>query len=351
MEEYNDILSKVKELKRPVTEKNIFSIGGRGHYENPISDILAFFIDPKEEHGFGELFLRSLFETTGRDKLLLELAEPPRREQFTDEGNRIDLIVEGEKWVLVIENKIRHQAINPFKDYDDFINDKYNEKDNKVFILLTIKDEVAPKNWLSVTYSKFVERIKNNIGFHLLSANNNKWLVILREFILNIESEYGENNMDSERIKFVKSNYAKIQEIKDMLGEYIEYMREKGLEVINSVSGKNDIAFSKQQDWGEKGTALRLISKDWGKGTNITLLLGRDGFFRIQFYVYEIPDEEINNLKGHIDQDKYKEYWVESKTVRCFGFFDRNTEDEIFSEIDDLAKKLNAYFSSHEAET
>ena len=42
-----ELLTHLKSL--PVAEKsetNIFSVGARGHYENPVSDLLAFFIDP-----------------------------------------------------------------------------------------------------------------------------------------------------------------------------------------------------------------------------------------------------------------------------------------------------------------
>lgn len=42
-----ELLTRLKSL--PVAEKsetNIFSVGARGHYENPVSDLLAFFIDP-----------------------------------------------------------------------------------------------------------------------------------------------------------------------------------------------------------------------------------------------------------------------------------------------------------------
>jgi hypothetical protein len=43
LKEYEKILETF--TPKPPPEKNIFSIGGRSHYENPISDMLAFFID------------------------------------------------------------------------------------------------------------------------------------------------------------------------------------------------------------------------------------------------------------------------------------------------------------------
>jgi len=346
LKKYNEIILEIQDLKIPEVEKNIFSLGGRGHYENPISDILAFFIDPKEEHGFGSLILESLLEAAGKSEIRAELIAPPLREAYTDFGNRIDLLAEGEDWVLAIENKIRHVAINPFEDYEKHINLNYDKKNDKIFILLTINYASASENWIWVKYSNFINCIKKNIGsYSFLSCNNHKWYVILREFILNIQSEFGDSNMNNERINFIKDNYSDILEINIMHNEYIEHIKVKGLEVINSVSKNNDIAFSKQHNW-ESGIALRLISKDWDNQTNITLLLMKDGVLRLILYVYDITDERVDVLKKNIDQKKYSEYSVESRTIRCFGSFDSRNEDEIFSEIGLLAKRLNTFFSA-----
>jgi hypothetical protein len=287
-----------------------------------------------------------LFEAAGKDNILPELISPPRREEYTGSGNRIDLIAEGESWILVIEDKIRHTAANPFDDYKNNINSCYNKK-SKIFILLTVSDGIAPKNWIWVTYEKFIGCLKKNIGFYtFLSRDNNKWHVIMREFILNIQSEYGDNRMDKERIDFVKNNYSEIQELNDMLNEYIQHMKSRGLDVLNSKSKNSDMAFSGQHNWGEQGTALRLKSKDWSDNTNITLLLRRDGSFRIQFYVYDIMDERIDDLKSHIDLTKYKSYWIELRTVQCFGYFDSRNDDEILLEIGYIAERLNSFFAS-----
>lgn len=67
-DEYN-VESLAKILKRlPVQierESTIFSIGARGHFENPTTEVLAFFCDSAGEHGLGDLVLSSLFEAIG----------------------------------------------------------------------------------------------------------------------------------------------------------------------------------------------------------------------------------------------------------------------------------------------
>ncbi|MFP3398822.1 PD-(D/E)XK nuclease family protein, partial [Brevibacterium sp. SIMBA_078] len=41
----------------------------------------------------------------------------PGREVTTKSNKRIDLLLEGNDWVMVIENKIYHHQVNPFKTY------------------------------------------------------------------------------------------------------------------------------------------------------------------------------------------------------------------------------------------
>ncbi len=58
-----ELLTRLKSM--PIAEKNeanIFSLGARGHYENPVSDLLAFFIDPDAPHGLNTLVLGTLLE-------------------------------------------------------------------------------------------------------------------------------------------------------------------------------------------------------------------------------------------------------------------------------------------------
>lgn len=346
LKKYEDLLSEAQKLKRPQVEKNVFSIGGRGHYENPISDILAFFIDPTEEHGFGELILKSLFDAAKEKAPLLELVEPPGREEYTDSGNRIDIIAVGGDWVLVIENKIRHNPINPFEEYEAYIS-KNHEKKRQIKVLLSIKDAKPPEGWIGITYKTFIEHIKKNIGSYLITASNNKWHVILREFLLNIENESG-GIMSEERVAFVKTNYKNIQDLNDMLNEYIEHVKSEGKNLINNAKAASSNVASevKQHNWGKDGVALRLNSKDWGNNTNITLLLRRDGSFRIQIYIYDVLDNDVAHFKKYIDQTKYTKDWTESGTIRCFGFFDKDNSEQqlIYDEVKDLAGRLNKYY-------
>ncbi len=65
------LLEKAEPMFLEPPEPTIFSIGGRGYYENVNTDMLAFFMDPNQPHGLGDQILECFFEA-------LDLANPPQ---------------------------------------------------------------------------------------------------------------------------------------------------------------------------------------------------------------------------------------------------------------------------------
>ena len=347
-ERYVSLLARIPALAKPQAEKTIFSICGRGHYENPISDLLAFFIDPREVHGFGDLLLRSLAAASGIELPTLELVGPPAREECTDSGNRLDLVLEGSDWVLSIENKIRHHANNPFDDYVRHAGTRKSHvpEQRRHFILLSARDPgPVPAGWRALAWRAYATRIRQDLAARPGTLADTRWQIILGEFLLNIEQECGDQGMKKERIAFVQDHYADIVELEQMRREYIDHMTEHGCDALRNADCRDP--HSRQHNWGRDGIALRFHSADWGPKTNITLLLRRDGGLRILLYVYDIEDTDIANLKASIDGVKYEKHWLESSSIQCFGFFDRTDHGEIFAEITALANRLRGFHERH----
>lgn len=172
--------------------------------------------------------------------------------------------------------------------------------------------------WKCITWQTYIKRIQEKIdSYQFATTNVTKWHVILNEFLLNIKNECGVSNIDenmvAKRVEFVRKNYEDIQELQGMLSDYITYMSNKGKEIIKSLSNKK-IATSKQDDWRKEGVAIRLKSNDWDSNTNITLLLIPNGKLRIQIYVYDISDDNVNSLREYININKYSKYWERGTT-------------------------------------
>ena len=166
----------------------------------------------------------------------------------------------------------------------------------------------------------------------------------MREFLLNIEQECGDERMKDERIEFIRKNFQATCELEEMRWEYVRHMKERGCDALRNASCSNP--YTQEHSWGADGIALRFLSTDLGPKTNIVLVLRRDGMLRIQFYVYGVEEAKVPKLMEVIDLSKYTAPpWTESRTIQCFGFFDRvnEKEDEIFSEITDLAKRLKGF--------
>ncbi len=103
-------------ISHPSRRKTFMDVSGYPHYENVVSNILAFFFDDSEEHGFGNLWLNSLLSCAKRTDLE-DAHAAVEREVFTSKNNRIDLLITSDRYILCIENKIFADVYNDLKDY------------------------------------------------------------------------------------------------------------------------------------------------------------------------------------------------------------------------------------------
>ena len=126
----------------PQRRKNLIEIAGYPSWENVNSNLLAFYFDEQEEHGFGRLFFSSLLDVLSDefpefDRNAFEAEDPvtAEREVFTQAGGRIDLLIRpasieeketseqshNASWAILIENKLYHYLANSLKDYWDSV--------------------------------------------------------------------------------------------------------------------------------------------------------------------------------------------------------------------------------------
>ena len=105
---FDNLLDEFHKLP-PRTERlpTFMEIAGCAHRENACSDILAFFFDPGRPHGLGALFLEALAQVGGiQNRETIDSNVSVEREEHTDAGNRIDLLIQSDSHAILIENKI-----------------------------------------------------------------------------------------------------------------------------------------------------------------------------------------------------------------------------------------------------
>ena len=104
---YQELLTHFKLIPKNEIHTTIFSVAGYPHYENVCSNILAFYLNPNNNHKLGRLFFSALLESAGHTELIDEEFQVDR-EVCTDKQGRIDILIETNKSVIGIENKIYH---------------------------------------------------------------------------------------------------------------------------------------------------------------------------------------------------------------------------------------------------
>jgi hypothetical protein len=345
--QYIELLEKVQKYKQPKREKTVFSIGGRGHYENPISDVLSFFLHPSEEHQFESLFLFSFLKTMNLDPdvyLANSSVERIEREVITPSGNRIDLAVVAEDWVLVIENKIYHHLANPLEDYVAYVKDHYPKK-KQLFAILSINQlTIIPEKWENIVYSSFINEVKKNAGPYLFNGKLTKWSFFLQDFILNIEDLIGELIVDHEMMDFVQKNYEKILGLLEVKDHYINSLRKTFSTFLDEVADTK--VEEKIHNWSGKRTAIRFYCPDaWGKQTNLVLVLLPEGKFKVFYYVYgiEAKQQEKENVKLlYKDYQSSKEH---NDSILCYKSTKSYSLSEVEVEFKAVSQHLHQYFN------
>jgi hypothetical protein len=87
------------------TQFNLFEVLGRPRLELAHSRFLAWLLDPLESHGFDDAFLRGFMRKSGILEMPSTVDLTVSRELKFDDG-RFDIHIKGDRWCLVVENKI-----------------------------------------------------------------------------------------------------------------------------------------------------------------------------------------------------------------------------------------------------
>jgi len=204
-------------------------ISGYPHYENVCSNILAFYFNPKEEHGLGDLLLCAFLRMTGRNGTVPPGDVKIYRECVTDAGKRLDVIIESEAFTIGIENKIYHHLANDLEDYASVI-DGLGDKDIIIKTVLGLQQipGTLKGGFTSYSYSQLWQNVKHNLGAYVAGANP-KWLTYLIDFMENITNLAGQD-MELQKTDQFFIDYD--QEIEKLVNERNAFLKRLTQEVL-----------------------------------------------------------------------------------------------------------------------
>lgn len=238
--------------ERPKWKRTILDIMGCTALENRWSDLYKFFFDVNEEHGLGDLFIRSLENLIGEEegwmrnfnilredstKDMTEYVEEELLDNSIGTGNkkekgRIDLLIVGaNKKAIIIENKVYATIVgndNPLVQYVDTVKRKGYEDIKKIVLAINKnygdmvyahnplrKDNQSIKKDLYkyqyITHLDLVTVVLEKLPNYLSKANP-IYLPLLYDFILNIQNVTNMSATPND-ILFFNEQYETLNEI------------------------------------------------------------------------------------------------------------------------------------------
>ena len=206
---FKALLAAFKELPpTPQRDPTTLELSGYPHLENVYSNILAFFLDPGCEHGFGSLFLESLLSVAGYDARQDGEGVEVKTEESTMSRKRIDLVIYTGTLIVGIENKIYQPLHNDLEDYGRHLTEQANGRSVcKILLGLNLPPEDDQKlfGFKPITYREYFDEILRRIG-HTLIASKDRYLIFLLEVIETVKHLTEGSVMKPEMLDFFKNN-------------------------------------------------------------------------------------------------------------------------------------------------
>lgn len=305
------------------TRDNFFTIGGRGFYENPFTEILAYILSSETVFSYRADFIRNLLQGISIPdptiESLIQFAEVST--QFsTDEGNKIDLILYNDECILVFENKIFHDAVNPFEDYENYIRCKFPNHTQHFILFSYKKQNTCPENWIYLNISDNFKYQQENITLEPI----NKWDYFVFDFLDHFTIKT--ITMNKTETEFLTKNFHKIIAASNNLNRYIN-------EIAEDFKNKNEINWFQVVNWGNETKAVRFYPIE--KNTsNVVLIFDTNGDFSVAVYYYSNYEKYCDAIRKNVGDD-YK-WWSETRnTICCFA-----SKDKHFSELKDVLEEI-----------
>ena len=203
--------------------------------ENSYSDFMAYFLDPNENHGIEERFLKKfLFSVVKSENELvgeLKTALHPidiemssfnevsiyREYNFRDYG-RIDILIEdkGNNILVLLENKLySKEGKNQTNRYWEAVNKKFDPTkypdQNRLLIFLS-PDGLNAENekFINISYQVLIDTVNELLEENNMPAETQR---ILTNYMKNLK----EITVDNEKIKLAEQIYAKHAELIDFI--------------------------------------------------------------------------------------------------------------------------------------
>ena len=213
--DYLELLSKAEAL--PSVERprpTLLELSGYPHLENVYSNILSYYLDPSEAHNLGECMVRALLRAAEvQEDLLMGSEAEVVREERTEAGNRIDLVLRTEQAVIGIENKVYAELSNDLCDYYEHMRGRANDGQQVVAVLLSLHPiKECTGEFVNVTYEKFLGELLTDLGPCLPDADS-QLVGSLLDWITTVKRQTRGSAMDEGFVNLVRENKEQVSSL------------------------------------------------------------------------------------------------------------------------------------------
>lgn len=360
--------------KTPVT---FLGIAKQPHYENVISNIYAFFFDPDQEHGFKDLFIKTLIHCintkTKKKEINQSLEYDIRTEVYTKNKLRIDILLKSEDSALIIENKIYHHLDNSLGKYWDSATEDLDDTSNSIGIILSLFEIKSDnENFICITHKEFLDQINKNIGSYHINCNP-KYLMFLQDFQQNLFNQ-SKKMMTEENLKIYLENQNQIEDAIALKKEYKKKLYEQ-IKAIEFEKFNNPKLIKRLKTHPSKKSSLyrnvSLFESINHKSLRVKIsyenLKKKDNCFEIRVDLWPLKDNNYYEQileKFQFNKLKPEQSKIKNKVI-AIKEYQPNTEEklnltqfvatklvddgflDVFNQLDDILTELKKHQSSH----
>lgn len=285
----HSLIKRFAEIKHSLSEERetFFDICGYPHYENVVSNVLAFFFDPGKGHGLGTLCIEAMIQVLESKPNGIDGFWEVEREVRTENGNYIDIVMRSDNTLIVIENKIYAAVYNDLQDYIGFI--QRTNKGKKVYgVVLCLQlpnYEMVTNEFKIVTYDEFFGRVRQLLGYAIEKADS-RYLQLLSDLMINVRNLKVGTKMDSKFFKFVSENNKELVDLLGKIKDYRDQLRSKVKQikqlVPDQIEGISIIKF----EWREPNQLCDIAVSEFVLNNGVKLVI--DSKFDYSGWTFEI---------------------------------------------------------------